>query len=249
MSTPKSATRAAAALRIQNDLRSLKKTPLDGVYVELQDDSNMFEWKIWFEGPKDTPFSCGIYEAKMKFPENYPESPPELAISSEFWHPNVYEDGKLCISILHTPGEDPLNDGETEMMRWLPTHSFSTIFNSFLSILDDPGGAPANVDANAQYNRDRAAYIKKVQHLAAKARDKCTAELIKKIPHPHDPSDPTYAARIRSEKEAAGIVEETNLGDIEVDLGGYDGVDFGDDFDFGEDDYGEDDYGIEEDDD
>lgn len=251
MATPKSATRAAAALRIQNDLRSLKKTPLDGVYVELVDDSNMFEWKIWFEGPVETAFAGGVYQAKMKFPENYPEGPPDLVIESEFWHPNVYDDGKLCISILHTPGEDPLNEGETEMMRWLPTHSFSTIFNSFLSILDDPGGAPANVDANAQYNRDRQAYIKKVKHLATKSREKCSPEILKKIPHPHDPSDPTYAARVRSEKEAAGIVEEPNLADIEVDLdGGFDnGEDFGEmDFDYGEfDEEGEGDYEIEDD--
>jgi len=236
------ATKAAAALRIQNDLRSLKKTPLDGVYVELKDDSNLFEWKIWFEGPKDTPFSGGIFEAKMKFPDNYPEGPPDLYIESEFWHPNVYADGKLCISILHTPGEDPLNDGESEMMRWLPTHSFSTIFNSFLSILDDPGGAPANVDANAQYNRDRAGYMKKVQMLSAKAREKCQQEIVKKIPHPHDPNDPSYAARIRQEKEAAGIVEEPNLGDFEVEFeGGYDDGDM--DFE----DYGEDDYDYDQD--
>jgi len=116
-----------------------------------------------------------------------------------------------------------------------------------LSILDDPGGAPANVDANAQYNRDRAAYIKKVQHLAAKAREKCPPEIAKKLPHPHDPNDPAYATRIRSDREAAGIVEETNLGDIEVDLGGYDAGEFGDDFDFGEDDFGDDDFGIEDD--
>jgi len=239
MATPKkdaaSATKAAASLRIQNDLRSLKRTPLDGVYVELKDDSNMFEWKIWFEGPKDTAFAGGIFDAKMKFPDNYPESPPDLYIESEFWHPNVYADGKLCISILHTPGDDPLNDGETEMMRWLPTHSFSTIFNSFLSILDDPGGAPANVDANAMYNRDRAGYTKKVTVLAAKARELCSQDIVKKIPHPHDPNDPTYAARIRTDKEAAGIVEEPNLGDIEVDFEG----DF-DDMDFDYEDYEED---------
>ena len=24
------------------------------------------------------------------------------------WHPNVYADGKVCISILHSPGEDPM---------------------------------------------------------------------------------------------------------------------------------------------
>ena len=53
---------------------------------------------------------------------------------------------------------------------------------------------------------------------------------------------------MRAEKEAAGIVEEPNLADIEVDFGCED---FGDmDFEYDQDDYGEDieDYDINDDD-
>jgi ubiquitin-protein ligase len=34
----------------------------------------------------------------MKFPSDYPNQPPELTFLSEFWHPNVYDNGKVCIS-------------------------------------------------------------------------------------------------------------------------------------------------------
>ena len=47
----------------------------------------------------------GFFNAVMKFPKDYPQMPPTLQFTSEFWHPNVYPDGKVCISILHSPGE------------------------------------------------------------------------------------------------------------------------------------------------
>lgn len=56
----------------------------------------------------------------MTFPQDYPFSPPSLKLTSQFWHPNgtqviyinsyllVYKDGKVCISILHPPVNDPM---------------------------------------------------------------------------------------------------------------------------------------------
>ena len=35
----------------------------------------------------------------------------ELArFETEMWHPNIYPDGRVCISILHPPGTDRFND-------------------------------------------------------------------------------------------------------------------------------------------
>ena len=41
------------------------------------------------------------------------------------WHPNVYPNGEVCISILHEPGEDTTNPQETAAMRWNPIHTVS----------------------------------------------------------------------------------------------------------------------------
>lgn len=49
----------------------------------------------------------GFFNATMSFPLDYPCSPPCVRFVSEMWHPNVYPDGKVCISILHSPGDDP----------------------------------------------------------------------------------------------------------------------------------------------
>jgi ubiquitin-conjugating enzyme E2 G2 len=45
---------------------------------------------------------------------------------SEMWHPNVYANGDVCISILHAPGADP-NLYETDSERWTPSQSVEKI--------------------------------------------------------------------------------------------------------------------------
>ena len=46
----------------------------------------------------------------------------------------VYPDGRVCISILHTPGDDPLGY-ETAAERWSPVQSIEKILLSVVSML------------------------------------------------------------------------------------------------------------------
>ena len=34
-------------------------------------------------------------------------SPPSFRFITDMWHPNIYENGDVCISILHPPIDDP----------------------------------------------------------------------------------------------------------------------------------------------
>jgi len=147
---------AIAAVKISKDLKMMKEDPVEGIYCELVDDSNLFDWRIYIEGPGDSPYQGGIFQAKMEFPKDYPMSPPKLRFVSEFWHPNVYPDGRVCISILHPPGEDALNPDERPEERWLPTQTVSTIMLSVISMLNAPNiNSPANVDASVEWRDQR----------------------------------------------------------------------------------------------
>jgi ubiquitin-conjugating enzyme E2 R len=66
---------------------------------------------------------------------------PDFKFIRPLYHPNIYPDGRLCISILHPPGDDEMS-GETAAERWTP------VLISILSLLDDAEvSSPANVDA------------------------------------------------------------------------------------------------------
>lgn len=46
----------------------------------------------------------------------------------------VYPDGRVCISILHAPGDDPMGY-ETSAERWSPVQSIEKILLSVVSML------------------------------------------------------------------------------------------------------------------
>uniref|UniRef100_A0A8C8AW68 UBC core domain-containing protein n=1 Tax=Otus sunia TaxID=257818 RepID=A0A8C8AW68_9STRI len=61
-------------------------------------------------------------KAHIKFPIDYPYSPPTFRFLTKMWHPNIYENGDVCISILHPPVDDP-QSGELPSERWNPTQN------------------------------------------------------------------------------------------------------------------------------
>ena len=50
------------------------------------------------------------------------------------FHPLVYPDGTVCISILHTPGDDPTHY-EQASERWSPVQSVEKVILSVISML------------------------------------------------------------------------------------------------------------------
>lgn len=86
--------------------------------------------------------------------------PPTMTFVSEIWHPNIHVDGKVCISILHPPGEDPSNY-ELKSERWSAAQSVEKILLSVMSMLAEPNDeSPANVDAAKMWRDNRKEFLK-----------------------------------------------------------------------------------------
>eukprot|EP00038_Savillea_parva_P006157 m.162053 g.162053 ORF g.162053 m.162053 type:complete len:247 (-) comp12137_c0_seq1:198-938(-) len=147
------ATSAAKALAAE--LKDLTVDPLEGVSVNLGEDDNLFSWDVAVFGPPETIYTGGYFKAQLIFPKTYPFSPPEMKFVPPLFHPNVYPDGKICISILHPPGEDEMS-GELASERWSPAQRVRTILLSVISLLNEPNtSSPANVDASVAYREWR----------------------------------------------------------------------------------------------
>ena len=150
----------------------LNKNPIDLVSVGLTDDSDVYDWEVMIMGPDGTLYEGGFFKANLKFPKDFPNMPPEMKFTSEMWHPNVYEDGKVCISILHPPGEDAMNAQESAEERWRPILGVEQILISVISMLSDPNDeSPANIDAAVMWRNDRAAFKKKVRACVRKSQE------------------------------------------------------------------------------
>eukprot|EP01133_Synstelium_polycarpum_P007742 gene7742-9072_t len=152
-------------------------------HADMKNDCLDISNQVYLEGPRDTYYEGGVFQLLLHFPKDYPMSPPTLRFISDFWHPNVYQkEGRVCISILHPPGEDALS-GELPQERWLPTQTVSTIILSVMSILSDPNcSSPANVDASVEWRSNREAYKKRCAKLVEKANKQKPSHIV--IPHP-----------------------------------------------------------------
>ncbi|KAI3486171.1 hypothetical protein L1887_50312 [Cichorium endivia] len=113
-------------LLLKRQLTELRKRPVDGFSAGLKDESNLFEWEIMIIGPNDTLYEGGFLRAELIFPPEYPLLPPKMKFITPMWHPNIYADGTVCISILHAPGKDEYGY-EDASERWLPVHTVESI--------------------------------------------------------------------------------------------------------------------------
>lgn len=160
-----------ASLLLGKQLKELSRHPVDGFSAGLVDDSNLFEWNVAIMGPPDTLYEGGYFNAIMSFPPDYPNSPPSVRFTSEMWHPNVYPDGRVCISILHGPGHDP-NGYELASERWSPVHTVETILLSIISMLSSPNDeSPANIDAAKEWREHRHEFKKKIRRIVRQSLD------------------------------------------------------------------------------
>jgi ubiquitin-conjugating enzyme E2 G1 len=149
----------------------MKQTDL-GFSVGLIDENDFFKWSVCFTGPEDTIYEGGFFKAILTFPEDFPQNPPEMKFITEMWHPNIYPDGKVCISILHPPGVDQFNELEKAEERWRPVLGVEQILISVISMLNEPNiESPANIDASVMFRDHRDKYEQKVRELVLKSME------------------------------------------------------------------------------
>ncbi|CRK35540.1 hypothetical protein BN1708_016465 [Verticillium longisporum] len=158
-----------AQKRLMSELQTLQKEKW--VYIDV-DEQNVLKWKIGLMVVNpDSVFNGAYLKAAMTFTSEYPYQPPTFQFQTKnIVHPNVYYDGKLCISILHKPGEDE-QSGEQACERWSPLQGVESVLRSVLLLLDDPEiNSPANVDAGVLYRDSREEYNKRASETVEASR-------------------------------------------------------------------------------
>lgn len=142
---------STAVRRLMTEYRQLTKDPPEGISAGPQTEDDFLVWDCLLAGPKDTCYEGGVFSATLEFPSDYPLNPPKMKFSSPIFHPNVYKDGTVCISILHPPGDDP-NMYESAAERWSPIQSVEKILISVISMLAEPNAeSGANIDASKMW--------------------------------------------------------------------------------------------------
>eukprot|EP01100_Stratorugosa_tubuloviscum_P008548 TRINITY_DN3564_c1_g1_i1.p1 TRINITY_DN3564_c1_g1~~TRINITY_DN3564_c1_g1_i1.p1 ORF type:complete len:184 (-),score=90.09 TRINITY_DN3564_c1_g1_i1:97-600(-) len=159
----------AAVRRLMQEFKEASKFSTDGIAAAPINLDNLFTWEACIVGPEDTPYDGGFFTATLNFPRDYPLSPPKMYFTCEMWHPNIEKDGKVCISILHPPGDDPFKY-ESSTERWSPVQSIEKILLSVISMLADPNDeSSANVEAGIMWRKNRAEFNARVRRTILKS--------------------------------------------------------------------------------
>lgn len=141
MSTP-------ARKRLMRDFKRLQTDPPAGI-SGTPSESNIMAWHAVIFGPEGTPWEGGTFKLTIAFSEEYPNKAPVVKFVTKMFHPNVYNDGSICLDILQN--------------QWSPIYDVGAILTSIQSLLCDPNpNSPANSEAAALYNENRRAYNKRV---------------------------------------------------------------------------------------
>ncbi|KAL9863883.1 dual E2 ubiquitin-conjugating enzyme/E3 ubiquitin-protein ligase BIRC6 isoform 6-T6 [Geothlypis trichas] len=160
------ANSAARARRLAQEAVTLSTSlPLSSsssVFVRC-DEERLDIMKVLITGPADTPYANGCFEFDVYFPQDYPNSPPLVNLETTGGHsvrfnPNLYNDGKVCLSILNTWHGRPEE-------KWNPqTSSFLQVLVSVQSLIlvaepyfNEPGyersrGTPSGTQSSREYD-------------------------------------------------------------------------------------------------
>jgi ubiquitin-conjugating enzyme E2 Z len=121
--------------RLIRDIRELKKNPLtsEGI-IYKHDEENILKGYAYICGPPDSMYFGGNYFYEFIFPCDYPHSPPKVTFlnmggidNKTRWHPNMYKNGKLCLSVLNTWSGN----------QWSGCQTIRTILLTILSVMDN----------------------------------------------------------------------------------------------------------------
>jgi ubiquitin-conjugating enzyme E2 O len=128
---PPPALSSALMKRILKEHKILQSSLPDGIFVRTW-ESRLDLLRVLIVGPLDTPYEFAPFVIDMRLPPDYPRIPPEAYFHS--WtqgngpvNPNLYENGKICLSLLGTWHAD--EKGE----NWSPARS--TILQVLVSLL------------------------------------------------------------------------------------------------------------------
>eukprot|EP00588_Corethron_pennatum_P004828 CAMPEP_0194283932 /NCGR_PEP_ID=MMETSP0169-20130528/26454_1 /TAXON_ID=218684 /ORGANISM="Corethron pennatum, Strain L29A3" /LENGTH=154 /DNA_ID=CAMNT_0039029639 /DNA_START=245 /DNA_END=709 /DNA_ORIENTATION=+ len=139
---------SSARRRLLRDFKRLQHDAPSGV-TGAPLDNNILNWEAVIFGPDDTPWEGGAFKLVLELSESYPNKAPSVKFVTKMFHPNIYNDGQICLDILQN--------------NWSPIYDISAILTSIQSLLCDPNPAsPANAEASRLYSENRGEYNRRV---------------------------------------------------------------------------------------
>lgn len=128
-----------AQLRAAKDFREISLP--NSVALSQPDPADVMNYKITIK-PDEGCYRGGRFTFDLKIPNTYPHEPPKLKCETSIYHPNIDQDGNVCLNILR---ED-----------WKPVLTINAIIYGLLHLFYEPNSEdPLNTEAAELLKNDR----------------------------------------------------------------------------------------------
>ena len=118
--------------RIAKELQEITETPMVNIAAFPSEDDNLRTWTASITvDNEDSVYHGGTFLLEIRFPDAYPFKPPKVRFLTKIYHPNVYANGKVCLSILGG--------------GWKPSLTIKHVLTGVQALLNEPNPrSPAN---------------------------------------------------------------------------------------------------------
>jgi len=85
--------------QIYKELQQLVTDPPEGIKVIINEE-DISDIQAIIEGPAGTPYANGLFRIKLVLGKEFPSVPPKGYFLTKIFHPNVSQQGEICVNTL-----------------------------------------------------------------------------------------------------------------------------------------------------
>ncbi|THD18572.1 Nedd8-conjugating enzyme nce2 [Fasciola hepatica] len=138
------------------ELQELKGNLSPQCTIHHPDPNKLHEFTLIVK-PDDYFYFDGTFKFEIVVPEGYNHTPPLVRCTTRIWHPNIDEEGHVCLSLLR--------ENSLDHSGWAPTRRLLEVVWGIESLFGDlcDFSDALNTAAAEQYQRDHDAFYQTVR--------------------------------------------------------------------------------------
>jgi ubiquitin-protein ligase len=130
---------------VSRELKLYQETDEELPFTIDPDGDDITNLRVTLNAPAGTPYEEGVFFLKLTIPPGYPASPPSVKFETKIYHPNIQDDGTICLEQLKS--------------AWTPTYTLKHAVEFIYSLLEHPNWETPLVPAiGAQHEKDPAEF-------------------------------------------------------------------------------------------